>query len=349
MVSPLERHVDLAAWMAWAAGLRRDLSLALARGLALSSAPAATPAAAAASGGGAGGATAGAGALAAGGRSATALAAAAADADATAVRLRAALLRLHWDAGCGAGAGGGGGGGDGGGGPGCFSDFGLNEPPESPTAGSVPRPRSPDNAAGNVVAIGGGGGGGGGELRFTPHVGYVTLLPLLLELLDPVADGAEVGALLDRLADPAQLWSRAGLRSLSAADPAAGGGENYWRGAVWINMNYLALRALYRTYGGHRDYAPGETAGGASSPGGDSESAQTRGAAGPPPGPHARRAREIYLALRQAVVRVCVCVRARARACVCVWFWRGAEGLLSAFMPVVPVGRVLSCASFPPF
>ncbi len=83
------------------------------------------------------------------------------------------------------------------------------------------------------------------------HPGYVSLFPLLLRLLPATAP--ELGRLLDVLADPAQLWSPFGLRSLSRADAAFGTDENYWRGAVWINCNFLALqvrRAVLPVRGG---------------------------------------------------------------------------------------------------
>jgi len=51
------------------------------------------------------------------------------------------------------------------------------------------------------------------------------------------------------LRDPKHLWSAYGLRSLSASHPEFGKGENYWKGPIWIQMNYLALGALYKTYG----------------------------------------------------------------------------------------------------
>lgn len=51
------------------------------------------------------------------------------------------------------------------------------------------------------------------------------------------------------LRDPKHLWSPHGLRSLSASDlfysqPNAPGDAPYWRGAIWVNINFLALRAL---------------------------------------------------------------------------------------------------------
>lgn len=46
--------------------------------------------------------------------------------------------------------------------------------------------------------------------------------------------------------DPDHLWSEFGIRSLSKQDEHYGKGENYWRGPIWIQMNYLALSALYK-------------------------------------------------------------------------------------------------------
>ena len=84
--------------------------------------------------------------------------------------------------------------------------------------------------------------------RFVPHLGYNSLFPLALQLLRP--GSAEFDATLRRLDDPQLLWTQYGLRSLAPSsslymkhntphDPP------YWRGAVWINVNYLVLRSLW--------------------------------------------------------------------------------------------------------
>ncbi|KAF8968399.1 glycoside hydrolase [Flammula alnicola] len=78
------------------------------------------------------------------------------------------------------------------------------------------------------------------------HKGYLSLFPFLLELLPP--SSPHLGHILDLLYDPAHLWSPYGIRSLSASHPEFGQGENYWKGPIWIQMNYLALRALHKTY-----------------------------------------------------------------------------------------------------
>ncbi|GIL64528.1 hypothetical protein Vafri_18422 [Volvox africanus] len=95
--------------------------------------------------------------------------------------------------------------------------------------------------------------------QFVPQYGYVSLFPLIMKLLpgggdNPVAAEAPGGAeltlqQLQLLLDPSLLWSPYGLRSLgtteglykkrnTADDPP------YWRGQIWININYLVLRAL---------------------------------------------------------------------------------------------------------
>ena len=86
------------------------------------------------------------------------------------------------------------------------------------------------------------------RVQSAKHVGYVTLFPLLLTLLGPNEE-AQLNALLDLMLDPRQLWSPYGVRSLSASDlfyrqANAPGDEPYWRGAVWMPVNFLALRAL---------------------------------------------------------------------------------------------------------
>ncbi|NWR82063.1 MOGS glucosidase, partial [Centropus unirufus] len=83
--------------------------------------------------------------------------------------------------------------------------------------------------------------------RFVAALGYVSLFPLLLQLLRP--DSPRLPALLDAMRGERQLWSPFGLRSL-ARDSALYGRPNtaqdppYWRGSVWVNINFLALRAL---------------------------------------------------------------------------------------------------------
>jgi len=101
------------------------------------------------------------------------------------------------------------------------------------------------------------------------HKGYLSIFPLMLSLLPP--SSPHVGPILDMLRDPEHLWSPYGLRSLSLSHPEFGQGENYWKGPIWIQMNYLALGALYKTYGAQK-------------------------------GPYQERAKQIYLELRKNVI-----------------------------------------------
>lgn len=107
-----------------------------------------------------------------------------------------------------------------------------------------------------------------GSEVFIQHTGYVSFFPLMLKLVDPSSD--KLGHLLSVLEDPTKVWSRYGIRSLSTSDSMFGTGENYWRGPIWMNVNYLIL-------GGLKHYAA-------------------------IPGPHQDNASRIYKALRSNVV-----------------------------------------------
>ncbi|XP_048366190.1 mannosyl-oligosaccharide glucosidase isoform X1 [Sphaerodactylus townsendi] len=79
-------------------------------------------------------------------------------------------------------------------------------------------------------------------------LGYVSLFPLLLQLLRP--DSPHLGTLLADMRSEKQLWTPFGLRSLSRSSPLylkynTEHDPPYWRGAIWININYLAVRALH--------------------------------------------------------------------------------------------------------
>ncbi|KAM7218218.1 glycoside hydrolase [Rhypophila decipiens] len=75
------------------------------------------------------------------------------------------------------------------------------------------------------------------------HKGYISLFPFLTGLLGP--DSPHLGPLLALIGDEDELWSPHGLRSLSKKDEFYGTGENYWRGPVWFNINYMAVVQLY--------------------------------------------------------------------------------------------------------
>ncbi|KAI6474835.1 hypothetical protein MCOR14_002666 [Pyricularia oryzae] len=81
-----------------------------------------------------------------------------------------------------------------------------------------------------------------GRFERVCHLGYVSVIPLMLGLVG--ADSPRLPALLELIGDPDRLFSPYGLRSLSAKDPGYGGGDDYWRGAVWANLNVLAALRL---------------------------------------------------------------------------------------------------------
>jgi Glycosyl hydrolase family 63 C-terminal domain/Glycosyl hydrolase family 63 N-terminal domain len=82
-----------------------------------------------------------------------------------------------------------------------------------------------------------------GTKHFVEHFGYVSLFPFMLNLVPPSSPKLE--HVLDKLADPNMVWSNGGIRSLSKSDSQFGTKENYWRGPIWFNMNYLITGALY--------------------------------------------------------------------------------------------------------
>lgn len=82
-----------------------------------------------------------------------------------------------------------------------------------------------------------------GKYAHVCHKGYVSIMPLLLGLMN--STHPRLPDLLTSLADPATLWSAHGLRSLSAQSDLYSRGDNHWRGAVWMNLNTLAVLRLH--------------------------------------------------------------------------------------------------------
>jgi mannosyl-oligosaccharide glucosidase len=84
-----------------------------------------------------------------------------------------------------------------------------------------------------------------GSKRWDGHFGYLNLWPLFLNVLDPSSEQFEamVRKLLDR---DNGIWTKFGLRSLSSKDPYFGGGDNYWTGPIWLNINFLVLSSFYK-------------------------------------------------------------------------------------------------------
>ncbi|KAJ1341408.1 hypothetical protein BSLG_003986 [Batrachochytrium salamandrivorans] len=85
-----------------------------------------------------------------------------------------------------------------------------------------------------------------GESYHVVHKGYISLFPLLLGLLEH--DSPHLGAILNLIENKRELWTPYGIASLSQSDAFFGTGENYWRGPIWININYLVLQSLFKNY-----------------------------------------------------------------------------------------------------
>jgi len=66
-------------------------------------------------------------------------------------------------------------------------------------------------------------------------------MPFLVGLLEH--DHPHLGYVLDLVRDKQKLWSPHDLRSL-LSDEFYGKDENYWRGPVWININFLVVQRL---------------------------------------------------------------------------------------------------------
>lgn len=85
------------------------------------------------------------------------------------------------------------------------------------------------------------------ELRYVPHFGYVSLFPFFMLLFRP--NDPMLGKQINLLQDPELLWTDYGLRSLAKSSSLYNMSNTehdppYWRGPIWVNMNYMALRAL---------------------------------------------------------------------------------------------------------
>ncbi|VDL97795.1 unnamed protein product [Schistocephalus solidus] len=125
-----------------------------------------------------------------------------------------------------------------------FADYGLHTDAvvltRPPVSGTGSAPEAPPQKRRHVTA----------EPRYqyiTSALGYGSLFPLLLRILPP--DSPRLPALLDAMSRADLLSSPHGLRSLSVNSPYYRRPNTehdppYWRGAIWLNINYLALQSL---------------------------------------------------------------------------------------------------------
>ena len=74
------------------------------------------------------------------------------------------------------------------------------------------------------------------------HEGYISLLPFGLKMIPP--DSLHIDKVVRLMADENKLFSPYGLLSLSKSNEYFGTDENYWRGKIWLNINYLCLDAI---------------------------------------------------------------------------------------------------------
>ncbi|CDW80734.1 mannosyl-oligosaccharide glucosidase [Stylonychia lemnae] len=80
---------------------------------------------------------------------------------------------------------------------------------------------------------------------YSVHEGIINFWPIMFGLVN---DNQTLHNHLSLLGDPTKMLSNSGIRSLSKMDQFYQYGSNYWRGAIWINVNYLVLRGLFKFY-----------------------------------------------------------------------------------------------------
>jgi mannosyl-oligosaccharide glucosidase len=87
-------------------------------------------------------------------------------------------------------------------------------------------------------------------------VGYINLFPFFTGVLREELSGQEeketiravINKIVHVIGDKDQLLSEGGIRSLSISDSEYGTLDNYWRGSVWLPINYMVLRACKKYY-----------------------------------------------------------------------------------------------------
>ncbi|KFK44494.1 hypothetical protein AALP_AA1G264500 [Arabis alpina] len=86
------------------------------------------------------------------------------------------------------------------------------------------------------------------ELRLVPHIGYVSFFPFMFRIIPP--DSSILDKQLDLISNKSIVWSDYGLLSLGKTSSLymkynTEHEAPYWRGAIWMNMNYMILSSLH--------------------------------------------------------------------------------------------------------
>ena len=86
--------------------------------------------------------------------------------------------------------------------------------------------------------------------NFSPSQGIVNLWPVAFDMFD---SNNTLDSTLMFAVDEDTMFSPYGLRGVSKRDIFYFPGTGYWRGPVWISVNYIVLRGLYKYF---LDYEP---------------------------------------------------------------------------------------------
>ncbi|PQQ16299.1 mannosyl-oligosaccharide glucosidase GCS1 [Prunus yedoensis var. nudiflora] len=90
------------------------------------------------------------------------------------------------------------------------------------------------------------------KLGLVPHIGPVSLFPFIARIIP--ADSRILERQLDLISNRSILWTKFGLRSLAKTSSLymkynTEHDAPYWRGPIWMNMNYMILSSLHHYSG----------------------------------------------------------------------------------------------------
>lgn len=126
-----------------------------------------------------------------------------------------------------------------------YCDYGLHSdavklkrPKTPPVQPGMPPPPKPDLVRSVAQEA---------RLQYVNSFSYISIFPFLLQMVRP--DSLKLEKILTSIRNESLLWTNYGLRSLAKTDPLymkrnTEHDPPYWRGSIWINMNFLAIRAL---------------------------------------------------------------------------------------------------------